>query len=172
MAALDLIAESHTRFEWVYFATPSVGEGLAALKELVKRTGMISCHIYFDKGNVYQRLPHVKDLKQGHRMLLVYGAGEEYSMVLGCVIHSADDPVRNQQNGQQFDLFSYVDDQSVCELLISQGYTPDPRLGRFVGISVKVLPHLPDITGPISRPRPGDGRTIWRWDEVFPDPRR
>jgi hypothetical protein len=53
--------------------------------------------------------------------------------------------------------------------LTSQGYTPDPRLGRFTGISVEVLADVPDIPGPISRPRPGDRRTIWRWDEVFPE---
>jgi hypothetical protein len=164
-------SESRTPFEWVYFAAPSVGAGAVALRDLVKKAGMIFCHIYFDKDDVYQRLPHVKDLHQGHRLLLVYGAGSEYSVVLGCVIQSTDRSVRNQQNGQQFDVFSYVDDQSVCELLEKQSYTPDPKLGRFTGISVEVLPDPPDIPGRISRPRPGDRRTIWGWDEVFPKPR-
>jgi predicted RNase H-like nuclease len=157
------------RSDWVYFATPSVGQGANALRDLVRKAGMIFCHLYFDKDDVYQRLPHVKDLQQGDRLVLVYGAGREYSVVLGCVIHNADRSVLNQQNGQMFDVFSYVDDPSVCELLTSQGYTPDPRLGRFTGISVEVLADVPDIPGPISRPRPGDRRTIWRWDEVFPE---
>jgi hypothetical protein len=158
----------------VYFATPAVGEGLEGLRRLVQETGMIICHVYFNNRTQHIRLPHVKDLLPGHKVLLVYGQRDDYRPVLACTIVRAKKPAWNLDRRQRFDVFSDDLDEPTCQRLAGQGYTPDLKLGKFTGIAVGELHDLQRAACSIARPTAKRGtvdrRAIWKWEEVFPPP--
>jgi len=106
-------------------------------------------------------IANAKQLQEGDTILMVYGGGDSkkpYRPMFSCTVVTPPHPV------QGFEGFSYAD-ASQHDRLQKSGYTPDPHLSRFTGISVEVSENLERV--PYEIPRPGGNNTIRRWAEVF-----
>ncbi len=146
--------------DWVYFATPSK-EDRVTTRTLVDEMGMIHRAIY---NRVGIPTANTKQIQPGDTILLAYGGGRSrnpYSPVLSCTVIAPPRPVPG------FDAFTFADGPQ-SERLRHSGYTIDPHLKRFTGISVGVLRSLERFD--CSIPKPAGINVIRRWSEVFPTP--
>ena len=64
-----------------------------------------------------------------------------------------------------FDVFCYIAD-AFHDRLKAEGYSLDPVIQRFTGISIGSLQDLRDSNCRITKPK--GNNTLRRWDEVFP----
>jgi hypothetical protein len=140
--------------DWVYFATPSK-EVWAITRAIVSELGMIVRSVY-NNGNPPIAIANVRNIRLGQRILLVYGGrGEPYRAMFSCTVVAPRRPV------PQFEVFSFADDvQNEC--LTRSGYSVDPHLNRFTGISVEISPE--HLTGFVRKPL--GNNTIRSWKEV------
>lgn len=67
-----------------------------------------------------------------------------------------------------FDMFAFVD-ESLSDRMLSVGYTPDPVLHKFVGITIADILDLRHLSCTVRRP--AGNNTLRRWAEVFSSPR-
>jgi hypothetical protein len=143
--------------DWVYFATPSQ-EDWATTRAFVDEFRMIMRTVYDSRDNA---IANVKNIQQGDRILLVYGGGRNkkpYRPMFSCTVVAPPRPV------PRFDAFSYVD-AAQHDRLQESGFTIDPHLNRFTGISIEVSQNLERV--PYNVPKPNGINTIRRWSEVF-----
>ena len=153
------MADTLPRCDWVYFATPAKWSGTVT-RDFVAEQTVIVRSVHNAAG---QRTSNVQHLRPGERILLVHGGhGKPYRALFSCTICAAREPVRTSQC--VFDVFSYLD-ESLHEQLRMGGYTPDPVVRRFTGISISEVQDLRGITSVI--PRRLGNNTISRWEEVF-----
>jgi hypothetical protein len=75
-----------------------------------------------------------------------------------CTVVAPSCPVPN------FDGISFLD-ESQQERLRNSGYSPDPQLGMFTGISIHASGELEHLECAI--PRPLGNNALRRWNEVF-----
>jgi hypothetical protein len=145
--------------DWVYFATPSRWSGTVTAK-FVATHRVIVRNVYNSMGI---RIANVRHLKPGEKILLVHGGdGRPYRALFCGRIGASSNTVRTPQH--TFAAFSYID-SALDSDLSSGGYTRDPVLNRFTGITLESSIDLSHITGQI--PRPEGNNTIWRWRTVF-----
>jgi hypothetical protein len=143
--------------DWVYFATPS-REGWDNTRDIVREFRMIIRPVY-DNRDKPNAISNVKNLRQGHTILLAHGGkGGPYRPMFSCKVVAPPRAVPHFEEA-----FSFAD-ASQDERLERSGYTRDPHLKRFTGISVEVSPER--LSGTIRRPL--GNTTIRRWNEVFP----
>ena len=103
-----------------------------------------------------------RHIERGDKILLAYGGkGRPYAALFCCTVVGAPNPVRAKHS---FDAFTYIDESFSADLLQSH-YTPDPVLGRFVGIAIGEPQDLRPLVSSV--PRPEGNNTLWRWAEVF-----
>lgn len=143
--------------DWVYFATSSP-EDFATTRNLVREFGMIIRTVFNSAGI---RIANVKQLQQGDTILLVHGGGRSkapYRPMFCCTVVAPGRPVPN------FDGVSFFD-ESQQERLRNSGYSPDPHLNAFTGISIRISEELEHLA--CSIPRPLGINTLRRWNEVF-----
>lgn len=153
------IPEMLPRCDWVYFATTAKWSGTVT-RDFVAGRRVIVRSLYNAAGLLIANVQH---LKSGERILLVHGGhGKPYRPLFSCTISAAEAPVRSAR--QSFCVFSYID-ESLQDCLKEGGYTLDPVLRKFTGISISELHDLRGVTSEI--PRPSGNNTIRRWDEVF-----
>jgi hypothetical protein len=140
--------------DWVYFATTSQADG-ATTRAVVSELEMIIRPVY-DSREPPNAIANVKHIRQGHTILLVYGGkGQPYRPMFSCKVVAPPRPVPN------FEAFSFADG-SQEDRLKSSGFTPDPHLKRFTGISVRMSANR--LTGSIQKPK--GNNTIRSWKEV------
>jgi hypothetical protein len=145
--------------DWVYFATPSL-EDWATTRGFVHEFGMIIRTVYDSRDNA---IANVKNIQQGDTILLVFGGGrgsgkKPYRPMFSCKVVAPPRPV------PRFDAFSYAD-PAQHERLQASGYTLDPHLNRFTGISIEVSQNLERVLCNVPKPR--GNNTIRHWNEVF-----
>lgn len=143
--------------DWVYFATSSP-EDFATTRNLVREFGAIIRTVFNSAGI---RIANLKQLQQGDTILLVHGGGRNkapYLPMFSCKVVAPRRPVPN------FDGISLLD-ESQQERLRDSGYSPDPHLRMFTGISIQISEELEHLT--CSIPRPPGINALRRWEEVF-----
>jgi hypothetical protein len=145
--------------DFVYFATPACGLWTITA-EFVDSAKAIIAHAYNNAG---LRMPLIQHLRQGHQILLAYGADGQYCPVFRCEVCVSPEPVRTPEH--TFDVFCYIAEQFL-DRLKAEGYGPDPVIQRFTGISIGSLQDLRDNKCKITKPK--GNNTLLRWDEVFP----
>jgi hypothetical protein len=141
------------------FATPACGLWTITA-EFVDSAKAIIAHAYNNAG---LRMPLIQHLRQGHQILLAYGADGQYCPVFRCEVCVSPEPVRTPEH--TFDVFCYIAEQFL-DRLKAEGYCPDPVIQRFTGISIGSLQDLRDNKCKITKPK--GNNTLLRWDEVFP----
>jgi hypothetical protein len=142
--------------DWVYFATPS-RENWDATRAVANEFRMIIRPVY-NNSDPPNAIANVKHIRQGHTILLVYGGkGAPYRPMFACTVVAPPRPVPH------FEAFSFAD-ESQNERLEKSGYTPDPHLKRFTGISVAISAER--FAGSGSVRKPTGNNTIWRWKHV------
>jgi hypothetical protein len=147
-----------TECNWVYFAT-TAKECWTVTREFVSGARIIFAHVYNKDGI---RMPNVRHLQPGHKILLVHGEDGTYHALFCCTVVAAAKPV--QHGSHCFDVFSYAD-ESLDQRLKDSGYDRDPVLKKFTGISIEAPQDLRHITRSIGKPL--GNNTLRRWDEVF-----
>jgi hypothetical protein len=144
--------------DWVYFATPS-GDEFTITRAFVNEFGMIFRTVYNSNGIA---IPNVKQIRQGDRILLVYGGGrgKHYRPMFSCRVVAPVRPVPFFEHA-----FTYAD-ASMEERLQNSKFSPDPHLKRFTGISIEISRNLEHVPCVVRRPN-GMLATIQRWSQVF-----
>ena len=145
--------------DFVYFATPACGSWTITA-EFVDSAKAIIAHAYNSLG---LRMPLVQGLRPGHQILLVHGAEGKYIPVFRCEVCASPEPVCTGQH--TFDVFCCIPEE-FHERLRLEGYSPDPVIQRFIGISISSVQDLRDRQCKIVKPK--GNNTLRRWDEVFP----
>lgn len=149
--------------DWVYFATPAVGNGPEHLMEFVAREKLIVAHVYED-GDVLIRMPLVQHLGPGDTILLVYGGhGRPYRAVASCTVAASAKPVQTPHH--TFEVFHCIDDPLAGEVA-ALGYRPDPVVERLTAISLAEVRDVSHVDCTIRKPK--GNNTLRRWGEVFP----
>jgi hypothetical protein len=145
--------------DFVYFATPACGSWTITA-EFVDSAKAIIAHAYNSLG---LRMPLVQGLHPGHQILLVHGAEGLYIPVFRCEVCASPEPVCAGQH--TFAVFCFIREQ-FHERLRLEGYSPDPVIQRFIGISISSVQDLRSRQCKIAKPK--GNNTLRRWDEVFP----
>jgi predicted RNase H-like nuclease len=148
------------RCDWVYFATPAKWSGTVTATFVAEQKVIVrTLH-----NSKLQSIANVRHLKPGETILLTYGGhGTSYHPLFAAEITAPGVTVENTIH--DFPAFRYIDEQW-DESLRAGGYTPDPVLNRFTGISIQPSSDLRHIqTSGIARP-PGKN-TLCRWTDVF-----
>jgi hypothetical protein len=145
--------------DFVYFATPACGSWTIT-EDFVHDAKAIIAHAYNNAG---LRMPLIQQLRPGHQILLVYGADGKYSPMFRGEVCTSPKPVRTPKH--TFDVFCYIAEE-FHDRLRASGYSPDPVVNRFTGISIASLQNLRGKTRKITKPK--GNNTLRRWDEVFP----
>jgi mRNA-degrading endonuclease RelE of RelBE toxin-antitoxin system len=143
--------------DWVYFATSSP-EDFVTTRNIVREFGMIIRTVFNSAGI---RIANVQQVRQRDTILLVHGGGRSktpYRPMFLCTVVAPSCPVPN------FDGISFLD-ESQQERLRNSGYSPDPQLGMFTGISILLSGELEHLECAI--PRPLGNNALRRWNEVF-----
>jgi hypothetical protein len=109
----------------------------------------------YDSRNPPNAISNVRNIRVGERILLVFGAGGQYSPVFVCTVVTPRVPIPG------FNACSFADELQ-SERLTRSGYTIDPHLGRFTGVSVKAVP----LELSISIRKPKGNTIIRKWQEV------
>jgi hypothetical protein len=105
-------------------------------KEFVSEAKILFAHAYKKNGI---RMPNVRLLQAGEKILLVHGGGGKlHRPLFCCTIGAAAKPVRDPDLRHTFLVFSYAE-ESLHERLRATGYDPDPVLDKFVGIRIAEL---------------------------------
>jgi hypothetical protein len=144
--------------DWVYFATTAKWSGVIN-PDWVKKHGVIIRSVHNTAG---QLIANVQHLKPGERILLVHGEKGKYREVFSGTMSAPRNPVEWRQHS--FDVFSYID-ESQNQDLSEGGFSPDPMIKKFTGISITEVKDLRERGREVRRPAPMG--TIWRWDKVF-----
>jgi hypothetical protein len=148
--------------DWVYFATPSQ-ETWSATRGLITECRMIIRSAYNSVGIA---IANTRQLREADTILVVFGGGDSgkpYRPMFSCRVVPPPIPVPG------FEGVTYADAMQ-HDRLLNSGYTADPHLHRFTGISIEVMENLERVSRDI--PRPAGNNTIRRWNEVFRDNRR
>jgi hypothetical protein len=140
--------------DWVYFATPSK-ESATTTIAMISELGMIIWPVY-DGRNPPNAISNVRRIRLGQYILLAFsGQGEPYRPMLLCKVIAPPYPVSG------FESISFADD-AATNRIEGSGYTPDPHLKRFTGISVEAI----DIKLSGTILKPAGNTTIRSWKEV------
>jgi hypothetical protein len=145
--------------DWVYFACSAKKWSAQKTGEFTINHNLIVRTIHNSAG---QRIANISHLKPGDRILLAYGGeGQPYRVLCGATIALSRDPVVTSK--RKFDVFSFIE-ESLGEQLSAAGYSRDPVLGRYTGITISELDYLWHFERMI--PRPAGNNTIWRWRDA------
>jgi hypothetical protein len=143
--------------DWVYFAASSKGDWTVTGK-FVKEEKIIIRNVHNKLG---QRLSNNSHLRPGQKILLVHGGDGSFRALFCCTIVASTKPVQTPR--PSFGIFLEID-KSMHAHLKETNYEPDPRLHKFVGISIAGVQDLRHIT--CSIPKPQGRNTLWRWNDV------
>ena len=145
--------------DFVYFATPACGT-LETTMGFVYAAQAIIAHAY---NSAEMLMPLVLHLRPGHRILVAYGSNGQYTPILSCELGLSRAPVVTSKH--TLDVFCDVP-EALHPRLRDTGYSPDPFVRRFVGISVAAFQDLSGSPHRITKPK--GNNTLRRWAEVFP----
>jgi hypothetical protein len=146
--------------DWVYFATPARWGGTMTSRFVAEHKAIVR-NIF---NSVGQKIANVQHLRPGDTILLAYGGnGRGYEAIYRCTVCAAASPVQHGRN--RFEVFCCLDD-SLDTALIAGGYTRDPVIGCFTGITISDVKDLRLQHYAIRRPE--RSHTLMPWPTVFP----